>query len=112
MFDDIKHLGFNSMHKRVRCVENLCHMSEHKWAKTHHYDLYCGENYVKDKNRNTRDEAVQLAHNHFKLQFWELLGVKYFVPDPLNGKSDKIQLKFKILKKNSSTTGKKEEKKL
>ena len=31
LFEEIKHLGFNSMHKRVRCVENICHMAEHKY---------------------------------------------------------------------------------
>ena len=86
LFDEIKHLGFNTMHKRVRVVENVCHMAEHKWAKTHHFDIYCGENYVKNKNTDTRAEAVALAHNQFKTQFKEKLGIKYFVPDPINGK--------------------------
>ena len=91
LFEDIKHLGFNSMHKRVRSVENVCHMAEHKWAKTHHFDLYCGEKYVKDRTRDTRAEVVGLAHSHFKMKFKEKLGVKYFVPDPINGK---VVMKF------------------
>ena len=66
-------------------------MAEHKWAKTHHFDLYCGEKYVKDRTRDTRAEVVGLAHSHFKMKFKEKLGVKYFVPDPINGK---VVMKF------------------
>jgi hypothetical protein len=45
---------------------------------------------VKTKKRDTRAEAVALAHKHLKTKFKERLGVKYFVPDPINGKGDKI----------------------
>ena len=85
MFDNIKHLGFNPMHKAIRVVENIAHMAEQKYAKIHHSNLYCGENYVKTKTKNTRAEAVSLAHKHFKTEFKNQLGVKYFVPDPING---------------------------
>ena len=85
MFENIKHLGFNPMHKEIRVVENVAHMCEHKYAKTHHYDIYCGDLYIKNKTRDTRAEAVALAHTHFKNQFKIQLGVKYFVPDPIHG---------------------------
>ena len=65
------------MHKRIRVLENIAHMAEHKFAKTHTFNLYC--------NSKTRAEAIKLAHDHFKSEFKEQLGVKYFVPDPING---------------------------
>jgi hypothetical protein len=57
LFDDVKLLGFSPMHKRVRVVENSAHMSEHKWARAHHFDLYFGDKHVKTKLCDTR--AVQ-----------------------------------------------------
>ena len=90
LFDELKNLGFNPMHKRIRVVENMCHMCEHKWARTHFYDIYCGDKYVKSKTKDTRIDAVKIAHEYFKNQFLEQLGVKYFVPDPINGNFDNL----------------------
>jgi hypothetical protein len=73
------------MHKRIRVIENIAHMAEHKYARTHHFDLYCGDLYIKTKSKDTRADAVALAHSHFKTEFKTQLGVKYFVPDPING---------------------------
>ena len=32
LFHEVKCFGFNPMHKRIRAVENICHMCEHKYA--------------------------------------------------------------------------------
>ena len=77
LFHEIKHLGFNPMHKRIRVIENIAHMAEHKYAKTHHFNLYC--------DSKTKGDAVKLAHAHFKTKFKNQLGIKYFVPDRING---------------------------
>ena len=77
LFHDIKYLGFCPMHRRIRVVENVCHMAECKYAKSHYFNMYC--------NRETRSDAITLAHNHFKSEFMSKLCVKYFVPDPVNG---------------------------
>ena len=65
------------MHKRIRVVENICHMCEHKYARTHMCELYC--------DSRTRGQALAAAHKHFMSEFKNKLGIKYFVPDPING---------------------------
>ena len=63
------------MHKRIRIVENIAHMAEHKFARQNFFDLYCAN----------KSQAVKLAHEHFKMEFKNQLGIKYFIPDPQNG---------------------------
>ena len=83
MFKHVKHLGFCPMHRRIRTVENLCHMAEVKYAKTHFPNLYYAS--PTQANPNPVKSTVKLAHNHFKAEFLRLLNLKYFVPDPQNG---------------------------
>ena len=57
LFHEVKCFGFNPMHKRIRVVENICHMCEHKYAQTHMCELYC--------DSRTRGQALAAAHKHF-----------------------------------------------
>ena len=83
MFKHLKHLGFCPMHRRIRTVENVCHMAEVKFAKTHYLDLYYAN--PTKANPNPIKSTVKIAHEHFKAEFLRLLNLKYFVPDPQNG---------------------------
>ena len=65
------------MHKRIRVVENICIMSECKYAYTHYTDKYV--------NPKTRPAVLKEVRKHFQREFKEQLGIKYFVPDPING---------------------------
>ena len=83
MYKHIKHLGFCPMHRRIRTVENICHMSEIKYAKTHFPQLYYAP--PTKANPNPIKSTIKKAHEHFKAEFLRLLNLKYFVPDPVNG---------------------------
>ena len=85
IFDLIKHLGFSPMHRRIRVTENICHMAEQKYAKTHYTDIYYGPEKTQENPNPPKPNpqaALKLAHEHFKSEFKKLLNVKYFVPDP------------------------------
>ena len=79
MFGRIRHLGFCPMHRRIRAVENICKLSEQKYAATHYPLLY----YHLDTEKKAK--AIKAANKVFKDKFKNLLGIKYFVPDPQNG---------------------------
>ena len=57
LFNEMKYLGFCPMHRRIRVVENVCHMAECKYAKMHYFDMYC--------HHETRSVALNIAHNLF-----------------------------------------------
>ena len=63
------------MHKRIRVVENIAHMAEHKYASINFPSLYF------DVKR--RADSLKSAHDHFKSAFMTRLGVNYFIPDPI-----------------------------
>ena len=84
------------MHKRIRVVENICHMSEQKYAQIHYSAKY--------SNPKTRADAIKDAHKHFKVQFKKQLGIKYFVPDPVNGGNSNCGNQIKRLLENISTS--------
>ena len=65
------------MHKRIRVVENIAHMAEHKYISNNFPSLYFD---VKQ-----RADSLKFPHDHFKSEFMKRLGVKYFIPDPING---------------------------
>ena len=74
-FDTVKYLGFNCLHKLMRVTENFCSMCEVKYAFNHTFDLFCSD----------PSAAISEAHQHIQNQFHSLLGIKYCVPDPING---------------------------
>ena len=67
------------MHKRIRLVENIAHMAEHKYASINFPSLYF------DVKR--RADSLKFAHDHFKSEFMKRSNVEvtYFIPDPING---------------------------
>ena len=77
LFHDVKYLGFTPMHKKIRPVENVCKLSERKHAFLNFPELY--------NNPKTSQQAISMSREIFKKQFKDLLSIKYFVPDPING---------------------------
>ena len=57
----------------------MCHMAEHKYAKTHYLEAYISD------EKGSRAAAVALAHAVFRQKFLDLLGIQYFWADPING---------------------------
>lgn len=78
LFNDVKKLGFCSMHKRIRVMENLCKMSEHKYARLFYPDQYFS-------NLKSKSKCLENVRSLYADQFKTKLGIKYFVPDPING---------------------------
>ena len=66
------------MHKKVKCVENICLMAEEKHAVLNYPDIYFNP-------EQGKKQALEKTQAVFKLNFKEQLGVKYFIPDPKNG---------------------------
>ena len=77
LFDDVKQFGFCPMHKRIRVLENVGKMAEHKYAKEHFPEQYL--------DSKQKQESLKQARAIFKDKFKVKLGVKYYVPDPRNG---------------------------
>ena len=84
------------MHKRIRVVENIAHMAEHKYASNNFPSLYF------DVKR--RADSLKLAHDHFKSEFMKRLGIKYFIPDPINGGNSNTGPQIKRILKNISVS--------
>ena len=89
-------IGFNPMHKRIRVLENIAHIAEHKYARNHFANMYCDE--------KTKAESVKNAHEHFKSEFKKQLGIKYFVPDPINGGNSNTGPQIKRILSNISVS--------
>ena len=82
LWDEVIRYGFNPLHKLIRCAENMCKMSEHKFAML---NFPC-QSVGKEKNsKNSKQTALGYARNHFKQEFRNKLGLKYFEPDPKHG---------------------------
>ena len=77
LFESIKHYGFATMHKRIRCMENLSKMAEAKYARLYFTNMYC--------NPQSKKCALMDVRKLFQKQFKPKLGIKYFIPDPKNG---------------------------
>ena len=84
------------MHKRIWLVENIAHMAEHKYASINFPSLYF------DVKR--RADSLKFAHDHFKSEFMKRLGVKYFIPDPINGGNSNTGPQIKRILKNISVS--------
>ena len=78
LFHDLKKYGFAPMHKKVKCVENICLMAEEKHAVLNYPDIYFNP-------EQGKKQALEKTRAVFKLNFKEQLGIKYFIPDPKNG---------------------------
>ena len=49
-----------------------------------------------------RADSLKFAHDHFKSEFMKRLGVKYFIPDPINGGNSNTGPQIKRILKNIS----------
>lgn len=77
LFHDVKYLGFTPMHKKIRPLENVCKLAEKKHAFQNFPELY--------NDPDTNKKAIKMSTEIIKNKFKDLLAVKYFVPDPING---------------------------
>ena len=84
------------MHKRIRVVENIAHMAEHKYASNNYPSLYT------DVKRKA--DSLKYAHDHFKSEFMKQLGIKYFIPDPINGGNSNTGPQIKRILENISVS--------
>ena len=78
LFHDLKQYGFAPMHKKVKCIENICLMAEEKHAILNYPDIYFDP-------EQGKKPALDKSRAVFKHNFKEQLGIKYFIPDPKNG---------------------------
>ena len=52
-------------------------IAETKWAYTYYFGEFC--------DPDTRDAVLTRARAHFRKEFADKIGVKYYVADPING---------------------------